>query len=109
MPKHGGLALAVVAALALACAAPATAQAREQRPSPARPAAAQDAAAAKLSLTDATAIVRQAYGGRILAAAEAERPNADGKPERGFRFRVDADGTVITVFVDSRGRIHAGT
>ena len=62
-------------------------------------------AAARVSLKDATAIVRQAYGGRVLSASEAQR-RADGKSERGYRFRVDVEGTVKTVFVDSRGRIH---
>ena len=63
-------------------------------------------AAASVSLKDATAIVRQAYGGRVLSATEAQRRDADGKSERGYRFRVDVEGTVKTVFVDSRGRIH---
>lgn len=64
------------------------------------------AAPARVSLKDATAIVRQAYGGRVLSATEAQRRDADGKSERGYRFRVDIEGTVKTVFVDSRGRIH---
>lgn len=63
-------------------------------------------AAARVSLKDATAIVRQAYGGRVLSATEAQRRDADGKSERGYRFRVDVEGTVKTVFVDVRGRIH---
>lgn len=63
-------------------------------------------ATARVSLKDATAIVRQAYGGRVLSATEAQRRAADGKSERGYRFRVDVEGTVKTVFVDSRGRIH---
>ena len=63
-------------------------------------------AAARVSLKDATAIVRQAYGGRVLSATEAHRRGADGKAERGYRFRVDVEGTVKTVFVDARGRIH---
>ena len=63
-------------------------------------------AAARVSLKDATAIVRQAYGGRVLSATEAQRRDADGKSERGYRFRVDVEGTVKTVFVDARGRIH---
>lgn len=63
-------------------------------------------AAARVSLKDATAIVRQAYGGRVLSATEAPRRHADGKSERGYRFRVDVEGTVKTVFVDPRGRIH---
>ena len=63
-------------------------------------------AAARVSLKDAAAIVRQAYGGRVLSATEAQRRDADGKSERGYRFRVDVEGTVKTVFVDVRGRIH---
>lgn len=63
-------------------------------------------AAVRVSLKDATAIVRQAYGGRVLSATEAQRRGADGKPERGYRFRVDVEGNVKTVFVDTRGRIH---
>lgn len=70
---------------------------------------------AAISLQDATAIVRQAYGGRVVSATEAKAP---GKPsagkgerasgaddERGYRVRVDVDGRVKTVFVDRRGRI----
>jgi len=63
-------------------------------------------AAARVSLKDATAIVRQAYGGRLLSATEAQRREADGRSEPGYRFRVDVEGTVKTVFVDARGRIH---
>ena len=66
------------------------------------------APAAHVSLKDATAIVRQAYGGRVLSATEAQRRDADGQSERGYRFRVDVEGTVKTVFVDTRGRIHEG-
>ena len=75
-----------------------------QRGEPAKPA--KRDAAARVSLKDATAIVRQAYGGRVLSATEAQRRDADGKSERGYRFRVDVEGTVKTVFVDVRGRIH---
>ena len=75
-----------------------------QRGDPAEPA--KRDAAARVSLKDATAIVRQAYGGRVLSATEAQRRDADGKSERGYRFRVDVEGTVKTVFVDVRGRIH---
>ena len=63
--------------------------------------------ATRISLKDATAIVRQAYGGRLLSATAAQRRGAGGQPENGYRFRVDVDGTVKTVFVDTRGRIHA--
>ena len=74
-----------------------------ERDGPAKPA---PRATVRVSLKDATAIVRQAYGGRVLSATEAQGRDADGKPERGFRFRVDVEGTVKTVFVDTRGRIH---
>lgn len=75
-----------------------------KRGEPAKPATRD--AATRVSLKDATAIVRQAYGGRVLSATEAQRRDADGKSERGYRFRVDIEGTVKTVFVDARGRIH---
>ena len=67
----------------------------------------------RVSLEDATAIVRQAYGGRVVSAAaararlEREREGrAPRKQESGYRVRVDVDGRVKTVFVDARGRIH---
>lgn len=75
-----------------------------KRDEPAKPAT--RATAVRVSLKDATAIVRQAYGGRVLSATEAQRRGADGQSERGYRFRVDVEGTVKTVFVDARGRIH---
>lgn len=63
--------------------------------------------AERISLKDATEIVRQAYGGRIVSAEAAEaRPSPDRPREDGFRIRVDVDGRVKTVFVDGRGRIH---
>ena len=61
-----------------------------------------------LSLKDATAIVRQAYGGRVLSATRGQRRNERGVTERGYRLRVDIGGTVKSVFVDVRGRIHEG-
>ncbi len=54
-----------------------------------------------ISLEDATVIVRQAYGGRVVSATAARK---DGEP--GYRVRVDVRGTVKTLFVDRRGRIH---
>lgn len=57
-----------------------------------------------ISAQDASAIVRQAYGGRVVSATAATR-NVGGKTERGFNVRVDVDGRVKTVFVDRRGRI----
>ena len=61
----------------------------------------------RVSLEDATAIVRQAYGGRVVSAAAARaRPEPARRKESGYRVRVDVDGRVKTVFVDARGRIH---
>ncbi len=58
-------------------------------------------AQAGISLEQATAIVRARYNGRILSAAPARRGN-----DAGYRVRVlQEDGRVITVFVDSQGRI----
>lgn len=63
--------------------------------------------AERISLKDATEIVRQAYGGRIVSAEATEaRPSPNRPKENGFRIRVDVDGRVKTVFVDGRGRIH---
>lgn len=63
--------------------------------------------AERITLEDATEIVRQAYGGRIVSAMAAEaRPSPSRPKESGYRIRVDVDGRVKTVFVDSRGRIH---
>ena len=62
---------------------------------------------AGLSQSDAANIVRQAYGGRIVAVVEATLDAREGgKPMRGHRIRVDVDGRVKTVFVDASGRIH---
>lgn len=61
----------------------------------------------RVSVEDATAIVRQAYGGRVVSAGAATARPAPGRPkESGYRVRVDVDGRVKTVFVDARGRIH---
>ena len=101
----GGAAAPSRAAAPAGAAAPSGAVAEApKRHEPVNPAARD--AAARVTLKDATAIVRQAYGGRVLSATEAERRGADGKSERGYRFRVDVEGTVKTVFVDTRGRIH---
>ena len=84
----------------------------DQRQQPARDPVPKDEPAAaaqhsRLSLDDATAIVRQAYGGRVVSAARATARPAPGRPkESGFRVRVDVDGRVKTVFVDAGGRIH---
>ncbi|MDE0419678.1 MAG: PepSY domain-containing protein [Gammaproteobacteria bacterium] len=60
-----------------------------------------------VSLEDATAIVRQAYGGRVVSSSKANARPAPRRPEEpGYRVRVDIDGRVKTVFVDARGRIH---
>lgn len=83
----------------------------DQRP-PAREPAPKDepakpGARTRVSLEDATAIVRQAYGGRVVsAAATRARPERARRKESGYRVRVDVDGRVKTVFVDDRGRIH---
>ena len=77
-----------------------------REPGPKKPPA-DDDTRSRISLEDATAIVRQAYGGRVVSAASAEaRPAAKRPKERGHRVRVDVDGRVKTVFVDGRGRIH---
>ena len=94
----------VAVALAPAAARGGDAAQAPQRGESAKPA--ERDAATRVSLKDATAIVRQAYGGRVLSATEAQRRGADGQSEPGYRFRVDVEGTVKTVFVDSRGRIH---
>lgn len=61
----------------------------------------------RVSLEDATAIVRQAYGGRVVSSTEADaRPAPTRAKQTGYRVRVDIDGRVKTVFVDARGRIH---
>ena len=62
---------------------------------------------AEISLEDATAIVRQAYGGRVVSSSRTPARPAPARPkESGYRVRVDIDGRVKTVFVDDRGRIH---
>ena len=60
---------------------------------------------ASISSSDATAIVRQAFAGRVVSATEGER-DIDGKKVRGFWVRVDVDGRIKRVFVDSHGRIY---
>ena len=105
MPKMPfALLLSVAVALAPASARGGDAAEAPQRDEAVKPA--KRDAPARVSLKDATAIVRQAYGGRVLSATEAQRRDADGKSQRGYRFRVDVEGTVKTVFVDARGRIH---
>ena len=63
---------------------------------------------AGLSQSDAANIVRQAYGGRIVAVVEAtlDARSEGGEPVHGHQVRVDVDGRVKTVFVDASGRIH---
>ena len=99
MPKLPVAILIAVCGL-FASAAPATADER-------RPESGDTKAPSGVTLKDATAIVRQAYGGRVLSAVAVERRATTGKPEPGYRLRVDVEGTVKTVFVDHRGRIHA--
>ena len=64
---------------------------------------------AGLSQSDAANIVRQAYGGRIVAVVEAtlNGRSEGGEAVHGHQVRVDVDGRVKTVFVDASGRIHA--
>ena len=84
---------------------------RKKEPSAGEPApkdeASKPAERSRVSLEDAKAIVRQAYGGRVVSAAAATaRPEPARQKETGYRVRVDVDGRVKTVFVDSRGRTH---
>ena len=67
--------------------------------------ASETAPAPSVSLQDASEIVRQAYGGRVVSATEAVR-DFDDKTKRGYDVRVDVEGRVKTVFVDRRGRIY---
>ena len=60
---------------------------------------------ASISRQDAANIVRQAFGGRIVAAVAGQRV-VEGERRSGFRVRVDVRGRVKSVFVDSGGRIH---
>ena len=70
--------------------------------SPTQPPAGSDAG---ISASDATAIVRQAYAGRVVSATRGER-DVEGVKVEGFWVRVDVEGRIKKVFVDSRGRIH---
>ena len=67
--------------------------------------ASETAPVPSVSLQDASEIVRQAYGGRVVSATEAIR-DFDDKTKRGYDVRVDVEGRVKTVFVDRRGRIY---
>ena len=67
---------------------------RPPEPTKARPPVREE-----VSVRDAMAIVRQAHGGRVVSA------QAVREPRRGYRVRIDVDGRVKSVFVDSRGRI----
>ena len=79
---------------------PATPEQREKSPAPSDE-------PVRISLEDATAIVRQAYGGRVVSSSRTPARPASARPkESGYRVRVDIDGRVKTVFVDDRGRIH---
>ena len=83
----------------------------EQRPTPASQRERENepgtAERSEVSLEDATAIVRQAYGGRVVSSSKANARPAPKRPkEPGYRVRLDVDGRVKTVFVDARGRIH---
>lgn len=86
------LLFSVLAALVLADEA---GQPTQQSPAP----------GASISLSDATAIVRQTYGGRVVSAVEGKRV-VKGVEQAGYWVRVDVEGHVKKVFVDLRGRIH---
>ena len=85
-------------ALLLSSLATLAGAAETESPSPSAP-------EASISSSDATAIVRQAYAGRIVSVTEGER-DIGGVEVRGYWVRVDVDGRIKKVFVDSRGRIH---
>ena len=90
----------VVCALALVFGALASVAAEGQQTE-----APASSAPASISRQDAANIVRQAFGGRIVAAVAAQRV-VEGERRSGFRVRVDVRGRVKSVFVDSGGRIH---
>ncbi len=90
----------VVCALALVLGALASVAAEGQQTE--APASSEPAS---ISRQDAANIVRQAFGGRIVAAVAAQRV-VEGERRSGFRVRVDVRGRVKSVFVDSGGRIH---
>ena len=89
-----------VCALALVLGALASAAAEDGRTE-----ASASSEPASISRQDAANIVRQAFGGRIVAAVAAQRM-VEGERRSGFRVRVDVRGRVKSVFVDSGGRIH---
>lgn len=90
----------VVCALALVFGALASAAAEDGQTE-----ASASSEPASISRQDAANIVRQAFGGRIVAAVAAQRV-VEGERRSGFRVRVDVRGRVKSVFVDSGGRIH---
>ena len=90
----------VVCALALVLGALASIAAEDEQT-----AASASTEPASISRQDAANIVRQAFGGRIVAAVAAQRV-VEGERRSGFRVRVDVRGRVKSVFVDSGGRIH---
>lgn len=98
-PRRRALCAAVLAVLLSGLAFSAAAE----RDGAAAPAPSEQPAG--ISSQDAANIVRQAYGGRIVATTAATRTIA-GKKRSGFRVRADVKGRVKTVFVDSSGRIH---
>lgn len=91
--------LAAAPALAGEAPAPGPAPADARRPPPPDAAKAPAPAREEVTVRDAMAIVRQAHGGRVVSAQPV------GEPRRGYRVRIDVDGRVKSVFVDSRGRI----
>lgn len=81
-------------ALSIAVVVPAAAERGPRAPNPEREQA--FAAQSGVSLRDAVAIVRQAFGGKVISAQE-----IDGL----YRIRVVTNGRVRTVGVDRRGRL----
>lgn len=98
LPRRRALCAAILAVLLAGLAVSAAAERDESAPAP-------SAKPASISSQDAANIVRQAYGGRIVATTASTRTIA-GKKHSGFRVRADVKGRVKTVFVDSSGRIH---
>ena len=93
MPKWPLVLFSLLALLALAAGA---------AENPTQPPAGSEAS---ISSSDATAIVRQAFAGRVVSAAKGKH-DIDGVEVQGFWVRVDVEGRIKKVFVDSRGRIH---
>ena len=70
-----------------------------------RPTQPPSAPEASISSSDATTIVRQAFAGRVVSVTKGKR-DIHGVKADGYWVRVDVDGRIKKLFVDSRGRIH---